>query len=296
MSSLTKACRWCERGRDTPNPLRKQDGDFLKFVSGQNTCNVCRYVLILGYPTDQKNALHCAVTKPPHPRRQEFMEAVVAWEKAHNESDNGVVRYRDYRMAYQQNLDSKVSDEFTVEETVGNLWRPETYEAFFNRKPATDAKMTTVSHKGQRVSGYLMNPEMGWAPGVLKLTQSTTASLNLTTELGSTRDELRQGQMEDMRKSQLAEMRVDAQFNPDGTASLKRKATSLTIGLTGAGSDDEDSAFQCRFVPRLAGASDLHNEEILPMSKHFQLQFWFQHSQFCFIAFSVQFGLRGSHI
>lgn len=255
MASLTKPCRWCSRSRSTPNPLDKTQGEFLKFVPSQNLCNTCRYVLSLAYNTEDKQKLHTAVAVDPHPRREEFMSAVRAWEEAHNASASGHVRYKEFRCVFDSRLEATQTDSFEVEEILGHLWPSATYESFFKEPVPASAKLTSVTHKGQKVVGVLMDPNKGWAPGVLKVSQHTRAALTSTTEMGRKSEELRPGQLADLRKQQLAELKQDVlpDADGDGMLSLKRKAT--IVQQHGDVSDDEDSCFAIRLVPRLAGSA-----------------------------------------
>ncbi len=201
-------------------------------------CYVCRWVLLLAYPNENRNTFYAEVATPPFSRREDFVEIVIAWEKVHNDNDAGQVRFKEFSAAYEKKLESCIADSFVVTESMGSLWPLAVYESHFKKKPPATAKISSVTHKGRKVVGILQSADMGWAPGVLELKSSTTASLTLGVDLGSSNDELRQGQFEDLRKSQLSEMRVEMGEQEDGTYALKRKATALLPSFTE--SDDED--------------------------------------------------------
>ena len=197
-------------------------GDTLRFVQGQNLCIPCRFTLALAFSHENKAKLFAQVAVGPFPRRDEFNQARESWERTHNETTSGYVRYKEWRLVHDERLESKQIDAFEVEEMHGYLWPTQIWESHFKVKVGAGQRMATVRHKGQSITGVIERPDAGWAFGVLKLTSLSKVEVERTTELGRRSDEIVEGQLDQKYKTQLGHMKFDMNVDENNMPQVKR--------------------------------------------------------------------------
>ena len=120
-------------------------------------------------------------------------------------------------------LAQRVSAGLVVEELHGWLWQDDVHLKHFDKAPDSGLERITVEHKGRLITGTLLTPDKGWAPGVLKvLSQSDSKTLH-TTELGNKSEELRAGRFDQLHTMAIEKGRVETTMNDCGDLSMKRK-------------------------------------------------------------------------